>query len=81
MEAVVDSVEREEKVVSVEDVVDSAVREEMTSEVAVAASEVATPPDLSMDITLREVVVREEEAPAPPEAMPLPRLLSDQSCS
>ena len=81
MEAVVDSVEREEKVVSVEDVVDSAVREEMTSEVAVAASEVAMPLDLSMDITLREVVVREEEAPAPPEAMPLPRLLSDQSCS
>jgi hypothetical protein len=81
VEAVVDSVEREEKVVSVEDVVDSAVREEMTSEVAVAASEVAMPLDLSMDITLREVVVREEEAPAPPEAMPLPRLLSDQSCS
>jgi hypothetical protein len=80
VEAVVDSVEREEKVVSVEDVVDSAVREEMTSEVAVAASEVAMPLDLSMDITLREVVVREEEAKALAQAeeVPLPQI-SDQS--
>ena len=81
VETVVDSVAREERVVSVEAVVDSAVREEMISEVAAVASEAATLPDLTMDITLREVVKEEVvKVLALPEVLLLPRL-SDESCS
>jgi len=82
VETVVDSVAREERVVSVEVVVDSAaVKEEMISEVVAVASEAATLPDLTMDITLREVVKEEVvKVLALPEVLLLPRL-SDESCS
>lgn len=69
VETVVDSAAREEKAVSVAAVVDSVAREETTSEVAAVAPE-ADNPDLSMATTPREVVAREEVAPALPEVVP-----------
>jgi hypothetical protein len=79
VEAVVDSVEREEKVDSVAAVAASVEEtEKEDSEVAAEASEVATSLDLSMDTILREEVVTEEVAKvvALPEAL---LLLSDSN--
>ena len=81
VEAVVDSVVKEERVVSVEAVEDSVVViERKTSEEAVVVSEVAIIPDLTIHTPLTEEA-REEEAKALAQAEAvLPPQILDQFC-
>ena len=80
VEAVVDTVVREEKVISVVDVADSVVIERKILEVVAAVLEAAIIPDLTILIPLREVVKKEEAMAHAKAEVALQTQISDHSC-